>query len=76
MIVNTYWYTPGNHCIGIVQTVQDHEKEEYRQTGLANFKYYIGVGWGSDERTDASYIAEHGSPFPAPAGDRLFGVER
>ena len=57
-----------------IQIVQEHEKETYRQTGLANFKYYIGVGWGQDEKTDASYIAEHGVPFDKVAGDALFGV--
>ncbi len=73
MITNVYWYT-GNHCVGIVEVVQDHEKSEYRQTGNANFKYYIGVGWGEDEKTDASYIAEHGAPFDKRAGDVLFNV--
>jgi len=75
MIVGQTWFT-GNQCIGIVQIVQDHEIEEYRQTGLANYKYYIGVGWGQDEKTDASYIAEHGVPFNRAAGDVLFNVVR
>ena len=73
MITNQTWFT-GNQCIGIVQIVQDHEKAEYRQTGNANFKYYIGVGWGENEKADASYIAEHGVPFPKEAGDKLFNV--
>ena len=73
MIINQIWFT-GNQCIGIVQIVQEHEREEYRQTGQANFKYYIGVGWGQDEKTDASYIAEHGVPFDKRAGDALFNV--
>jgi hypothetical protein len=73
MITNVYWYT-SNHCVGIVQVVQDHEKAEYRQTGNANYKYYIGVGWGEDEKTDATYIAEHGAPFDKKAGDVLFNV--
>ena len=38
MIINQIWFT-GNQCIGIVQIVQEHEVEEYRQTGDANFKY-------------------------------------
>lgn len=75
MITNQTWFA-GNQCIGIVQIVQDHEIEEYRQTGDANFKYYIGVGWGQDEKTDASYIAEHGVPFDHIAGDALFRVVR
>jgi hypothetical protein len=73
MITGMKWFA-GTHCIGIVQIVQEHEKAEYRQTGNANFKYYIGTGWGEDERTDATYIAEHGMPFDAKAGDVLFNV--
>ena len=75
MIVGVRWFA-AKECIGIVQIVQEHQKEEYRQTGLADFKYYIGVGWGEDEKTDTSYIAEHGMPFDKSAGDALFGVER
>ena len=75
MIVGVRWFA-GKECIGIVQIVQDHQKEEYRQTGQADFKYYIGVGWGEDEKTDMSYIAEHGMPFDRTAGDALFGVEK
>jgi hypothetical protein len=74
MIVTEVRWFAGQHCVGIVQVVQDHQKEEYRQTGLADFKYYIGVGWGEDEKTDTSYIAEHGTPFDRAAGDVLFGV--
>ena len=74
MITGQIWFT-GNQCIGIVQIVQEHQKEEYRQAGdFTNFKYYIGVGWGQDEKTDASYIAEHGVPFDKAAGDVLFNV--
>ena len=73
MITNSIWFA-GNQCIGIVQVVQDHEKDTYRQTGKAYFKYYIGVGWGQDEKTDASYIAEHGVPFDVAAGNTLFRV--
>jgi hypothetical protein len=73
MITGSIWFA-GNECIGIVQIVQEHEKSEYRQTGNANFKYYIGVGWGQNEKTDASYIAEHGVPFDSRAGDVLFNV--
>ena len=74
MITNQIWFT-GNQCIGIVQIVQDHQKDEYRQSGdFTDFKYYIGVGWGQDEKTDASYIAEHGVPFDSKAGNVLFNV--
>ena len=75
MITNQTWFA-GNQCIGIVQIVQDHEIEEYRQTGDANFKYYIGVGQGQNEQDDARYIAEHGVPFDYVAGDALFRVVR
>ena len=73
MITGKHWFS-GTHCIGIVQVVQEHEKSEYRQTGNADFKYFIGTGWGEDEKIDATYIAEHGSPFPKEAGDALFKV--
>ena len=46
----------------------------YRQTGQADFKYYIGVGQGQNERDDAQRIADHGVPFDKIAGDALFGV--
>ena len=74
MITGNIWFA-GNECIGIVQIVQDHQVEEYRQTGRADFKYYIGVGLGQNEKTDASYIAEHGVPFDRAAGDTLFKVQ-
>jgi hypothetical protein len=73
MITGAIWFA-GNQCIGIVQVVQDHERDTYRQTGEANFRYYIGVGWGQNEKTDASYIAEHGMPFDVAAGNTLFRV--
>ena len=64
----------GNHCVGIVQIVQDHEKDSYRQTGEANFKYYIGVGQGQNEKADAEHIAEWGVPFDVAAGNTLFRI--
>ena len=73
MITGVRWFA-GSHCVGIVQIVQEHEKDTYRQTGEANFKYYIGVGWGQDEKTDTSYIAEHGVPFDVAAGNTLFRI--
>ena len=72
MITGQRWYT-GNECIGIVQIVQEHQKDEYRQTGKANFKYYIGVGQGQNEHDDARHIADYGVPFDKLAGDTLFG---
>ena len=73
MITGVRWFA-GRDCIGIVQVVQEHQKDIYRQTGVADFKYYIGVGWGEDEKVDASYIAEHGSPFDFAAGNVMFNV--
>jgi hypothetical protein len=73
MITNKIWFA-GNECIGIVQIVQEHERDVYRQTGEANFKYYIGVGRGQNENDDARYIAEHGMPFDVAAGNTLFRV--
>jgi len=73
MITNSIWYA-GDQCIGIVQLVQEHDKEAYRQTGNADFKYYIGVGQGQNEKADAQHIADYGVPFDQIAGDALFGV--
>ena len=73
MIVGNIWFA-GNECIGIVQIVQEHQRDEYRQTGQADFKYYIGVGQGQNEKTDAQYIADYGVQFDKRAGDALFGV--
>ncbi len=73
MITGMRWYA-GNECIGIVQIVQEHEIEEYRQTGQANYKYYIGVGNGQNEKVDAQYIADYGVPFDREAGNVLFGI--
>jgi hypothetical protein len=73
MITGSIWFA-GNECIGIVQIVQEHEKQTYRQTGNADFKYYIGVGQGQNEKADATYISECGMPFDKRAGDALFNV--
>lgn len=73
MITGVRWFT-SRSCVGIVQVVQDHEKEQYRQSGMADFKYYIGMGGGRDEQTDTVSIAEWGAPFDKAAGDVLFSV--
>jgi hypothetical protein len=73
MITGVRWFTSAK-CVGIVQIVQEHQVEEYRQTGMADFKYYVGVGWGQDEKTDTTYIAEHGAPFDVAAGNTLFRI--
>lgn len=72
-VIGVRWYA-GRDCVGIVQVVENHQLETYRQTGEATFKYYIGVGWGEDEKTDTTYISEHGTPFDVVAGNALFGV--
>ena len=74
MITGVRWYA-GRDCVGIVQVVQDHQKDQYRQTGEADFKYYIGVGKGDVEKEDTQYVADYGMPFDKVAGDALFGVE-
>lgn len=73
MITGQTWFT-GDQCIGIVQIVQSHQVEDYRQTGIADFRYYIGVGQGQNERVDAQHIADYGVPFDQAAGNVLFGV--
>ncbi len=73
MITGVRWYT-SRTTIGIVQIVQDHEKDNYRQTGQADFKYYIGNGGGRDEKSDMESIADWGAPFDKLVGDVLFGV--
>lgn len=73
MITGTLWYA-GRDCVGIVQVVHEHQKEQYRQTGEADFKYYIGVGKGLVEKEDSEFVAEYGMPFDKKAGDVLFGV--
>ena len=73
MITGVRWFT-GRTCIGIVQIVEDHEKEDYRQTGTANFKYYIDVVAGRDPDEDAHHIADFGAIFDKVAGDALFNV--
>ena len=75
MITGSIWFA-GDQCIGIVQVVQEHLVEEYRQIGVTDFKYYIGVGQGQNEKADAGHIADYGVPFHREAGDTLFGVLR
>jgi len=75
MITGVRWFT-SRTCTGIVQVVQDHEKDDYRQTGVADFRYYISGVPGEDEETDKQFVAAFGAPFPQVAGDALFGVER
>lgn len=73
MITGVRWFA-GRDCVGIVQVVDDHEKDIYRQTGEANFQYFIGVGKGVDEKEDAQFIADWGSRFDVAAGNTLFRV--
>jgi hypothetical protein len=69
-VVGSVWYG----YIGIVQVVQAHQLEYYRQTGDAQYKYYIGVVDGKNEKEDAERIAAFGMPFDVVAGNALFGV--
>lgn len=71
MITGVRWFA-GQECVGIVQVVQDHQKDTYLQTGVADFKYYIGVGKGRDEKADAMHIAEFGTAFDFASGTVLF----
>ena len=73
MITGVRWFA-GRDCVGIVQVVEEHEKDQYRQTGEANFKYYIGVGSGIDEKVDMQAIADWGTRFDVAAGNTLFRV--
>jgi hypothetical protein len=63
-ILDKLWFTPGGsmHLIGIVK-VEDEFK---------GIEYYIGTGIGSNEETDAKYIAMYGARFPKEAGEKLF----
>lgn len=72
LVTGVRWFTAGD-CVGIVQVVQDHEIEEYRQTGTAEFKYYIAKVVGRDDRDDVKFVQEWGAKFPKDAGDVLFG---
>lgn len=69
-VVGSVWYG----YIGIVQVVQAHQLEYYRQTGDAQYKYYIGVGDGKSEKDDAERIGAFGMPFDTIAGNALFNV--
>lgn len=73
MITGVRWFA-GRDCVGIVQVVPDHEKDTYRQTGEANFQYYIGVGSGIDEKLDMQTIADWGTRFDVAAGNTLFRI--
>ena len=72
-ILGVRWFS-GRHCIGIVQVISDEEVSTYRQTGNAEYKYYIGSGVGHDEKEDMQTIADWGISFDKEAGDVLFKV--
>ena len=73
MITGVRWFT-GRTCVGIVQVVQEHEKDDYRQTGEANFQYYIASVPGFNEEEDKQFIADYGVHFDVAAGNTLFRV--
>lgn len=58
------WFS-GRNCVGVVRIVDPYD----------GVKYYIGVGQGWDEASDAEYIADWGAKFPVEVGDILFGVD-
>ena len=64
----------GNTNVGIVQAIEDDEVTTYRQTGDADYKYFIGAVSGLDEKQDTQHIADWGSTFDKAAGDVLFKV--
>lgn len=72
-ILGVRWYS-GRSCIGIVQYIEDEEVSLYRQTGDADYKYYIGLGLGHDEKEDMQTIADWGTTFDKASGDVLFKV--
>lgn len=74
MITGVRWFTGLQGCFGIVQIVPDHQKDQYRQTGEADFKYYLGAGYGEDEKEDMNVIADRGAPFDVAAGNVLFRI--
>ena len=63
-ILDVRWFC-GRATVGVVRVLDPYE----------GIKYYIGTGWGQDEKTDTTHIAEHGSTFDMAAGDVLFGVD-
>ena len=75
MVTGVRWFC-GKDNVGIVQCVEEHQKEVYRQTGDADFKYYIGVGLGQNARDDAQNIANWGTSFDFVAGNALFSVQK
>lgn len=64
-IVDKMWFT-GQECVGIVKVRDPYD-------GVI---YYIGVGQGYDEDSDAEHIASWGAKLPQSAGIALFGPER
>ena len=63
MITGVHWFG----SVGIVQVVRPEEKEQFRQTGEADFDYYIGKAFNDNE------IERTGVLFPKGPGDLLFG---
>ncbi len=72
-LLGVRWFS-GRSTIGVVQYIEDEEVPVYRQTGNADYKYYIGVGDGRDEKEDMQIISNWGSTFDKAAGDVLFKV--
>ena len=65
-ILDSVWFTPmGGACIGIVMV----------ETQYDGPVFYIGVGAGVNQQTDARHIASTGARFPWNAGAEIFGQE-
>jgi len=65
-VLDAMWFSPLNGaCIGIVAV----------ETEFDGLCFYIGMGAGVDEATDAQHIARTGARFPYAAGVELMGVE-
>ena len=75
MPIQSIWYHQDFLRVGIVQVVTLDEKEKYRQTGKANFKYFIGVGSNKNEKTDEQEVIAYGKLFDVSAGNILFRVD-
>ena len=62
-VLDVYWFSNRNGCVGVAKTMDQYE-------GLA---YYISAVEGLNVESDTKYIMEWGARFPKEAGDVLFG---
>lgn len=52
-IIQTWWFTSTQSCIGIVEI----------ENSIGEHKFYIGTGNGFNKELDAEFIAAFGAPF-------------